>query len=75
MKARELFAACLTVVGLAAAGYAFAQDPPTPNSVESSQTAAQFESRHISIAYLSEPKYINHGLNDIDPNWGFNGTL
>lgn len=30
---------------------------------------------HISNAYLSEPKYINHGINNVGPNWGFNVAL
>ncbi|HUY19958.1 MAG TPA: acyloxyacyl hydrolase [Candidatus Binataceae bacterium] len=30
---------------------------------------------HISNAYLSEPKYINHGINNVGPNWGLNFAL
>jgi Lipid A 3-O-deacylase (PagL) len=43
MRARQLIAACLAIIGLTAAGYARAEDPPTANSVESWQTAAKSE--------------------------------
>ncbi len=30
---------------------------------------------HISNAYLSEPKYYNHGVNVVGPTFGFNFAL
>lgn len=59
MKARELLGAFLTLVCLAAAGYAFAQDPATPTSIETSKTAAQSEFERDSSDFNREIYYRN----------------